>query len=113
MLSGLQIRAARALLRWSAQKLAEAAKVGVATVRRFELEDGIPSGNARILDAIKRAVEGQGIEFIGTPDDGPPRPSRPTARNTRLSGIARLMGTVRDGSDAHSRMNRLDVGRHR
>ncbi len=71
MLSGLQIRAARALLRWSAQQLAEAAKVGVATVRRFELEDGIPSGNARILDAIKHTLEDQGIEFIGTPDDGP------------------------------------------
>jgi len=71
MLSGLQIRAARALLRWSAKKLAEAAEVGVATVRRFELVDGIPSGNARILDAIKRALEDQGIEFVGSPDDGP------------------------------------------
>ena len=71
MLSGLQIRAARALLRWSAQRLAEAATVGVATVRRFELEDGIPSGNARILDGIKRTLEDQGIEFIGAPDDGP------------------------------------------
>ena len=71
MLSGLQIRAARALLRWSAQQLAEAAKVGVATVRRFELEDGIPSGNARILDAIKRTLEEAGIEFVGTPNDGP------------------------------------------
>ncbi len=71
MLSGLQIRAARALIRWSAEKLAESAKVGAATVRRFELEDGIPSGNARILDAIKRTLEDQGIEFVGTPEDGP------------------------------------------
>ena len=71
MLSGLQIRAARALLRWSAQQLAEAAKVAVTTVRRFELEDGIPSANIRTIEAIKRTLEDQGIEFIGTPEDGP------------------------------------------
>ena len=71
MLSGLQIRAARALLRWPAQKLAEGAKVAVTTVRRFELADGIPSGNVRTIDAIMRTLEEAGIEFIGTPDDGP------------------------------------------
>ena len=71
MITGLQIRAARALLRWSAQQLADAAKVGVATVRRFELEDGTPSGNIRTIEAIKRTLEDQGIEFVGTPDDGP------------------------------------------
>ena len=57
MLTGLQIRAARALLRWSAEKLAEAADVAVTTVRRFELEDGTPSGNIRTIGAIKRTLE--------------------------------------------------------
>ena len=71
MVTGLQIRAARALLRWSAQQLAEAADVGVTTLRRFELEDGIPSGNIRTIEAIRCTLEDQGIEFIGTPDDGP------------------------------------------
>ncbi len=71
MVTGLQIRAARALLRWSAQQLAEAADVGVTTIRRFELVDGTPSGNIRTIEAIKRTLEDQGIEFIGTPEDGP------------------------------------------
>lgn len=71
MITGLQIRAARALLRWSALQLAETADVGVTTVRRFELVDGTPSGNIRTIGAIKRTLEDQGIEFIGTPEDGP------------------------------------------
>ncbi len=71
MLTGLQIRAARALLRWSAEKLAEAADVAVTTVRRFELVDGVPSGNVRTIETIRRALEAEGIEFIGTLDDGP------------------------------------------
>ncbi len=71
MLSGLQIRAARGLLRWPAQKLAEGANVAVTTVRRFELVDGIPSGNFRTIEAIKSTLEEAGIEFIGTPEDGP------------------------------------------
>ncbi len=71
MITGLQIRAARALLRWSAQQLAEVANVGGTTLRRFELEDGIPAGNIRTIEAIKNTLEEAGIEFIGTPDDGP------------------------------------------
>ena len=71
MITGLQIRAARALLRWSAQQLAEAADVGGTTLRRFELEDGIPSGNIRTIEAIIRTLEDLGIEFVGTPNDGP------------------------------------------
>ncbi len=71
MITGLQIRAARALLRWSAQQLAEAADVGGTTLRRFELVDGIPAGNIKTIEAIKSTLEEAGIEFIGTPDDGP------------------------------------------
>jgi len=71
MLTGLQIRAAKALLRWSANELANRAGVGVATVRRFELIDGVPFANIRTIGAIKSTLEEAGIEFIGTPDDGP------------------------------------------
>ncbi len=71
MLTGLQIRAAKALLRWSAKELAKRAGVGAATVRRFELIDGVPSANLRTVVAIKSTLEEAGIEFIGTPDDGP------------------------------------------
>lgn len=71
MLSSCQIRAARALLRWSADDLAMSSGIGVATVRRIELAEGIPSSNARTLESLKKALEQVGVEFIGTPDDRP------------------------------------------
>ncbi len=71
MISSSQIRAARALVRWSALDLAQESGVGVATIRRLELVEGVPSSNARTLDALQRALEAAGVEFIGTPDDCP------------------------------------------
>jgi len=71
LISSSQIRAARALLRWSADDLAKASKIGIATIRRFELQEGIPSGQVRILEALKSTLEGAGVEFLGSPEDGP------------------------------------------
>ena len=71
MISSSQIRAARALIRWSALDLAHESGVGVATIRRLELVDGIPSSNARTIDALQKALEAAGVEFIGAPDDCP------------------------------------------
>ena len=59
------------MLRWTAEDLANAAEVGVATIRRMEVLDGVPAGNVKTLVAIQQALEGAGIEFIGNPDDGP------------------------------------------
>ena len=70
MITSDQIRAARALIRWSADDLANAAKVGIATIRRFETQDGVPAGQVRVLDAIKLTLEASGIEFLGSPEDG-------------------------------------------
>ncbi len=71
MISTDQVRAARALLRWSAQELADASGVGVATIRRMEVIDGVPSGQIRSLLAIQTALESAGVEFIGSPTDNP------------------------------------------
>ena len=71
MISTGQVRAARALLRWTAEDLANAAEVGVATIRRMEVLDGVPTGNVKTLIAIQQALEGAGIEFIGSPDASP------------------------------------------
>ena len=71
MITSSQIRAARALINRSARELAEIAGIGVATIRRMELAEGIPSSNAQNLDIVKRALEASGVEFIGFPDDRP------------------------------------------
>jgi hypothetical protein len=63
-LTSAQIRAARALLRWSAADLARESSVGANTVRRAEVaEDGISLTAANEL-AIRRALENAGVEFI-------------------------------------------------
>lgn len=64
MLTGLQMRAARALLRWSHQKLADESKIGIATIQRAEAEDGVPGVQARTLNRIQTALERAGIVFL-------------------------------------------------
>jgi hypothetical protein len=65
------MRAARALLRWSALDLALASKVGVATIRRVEVVDGeIPATPANEA-ALRRALEAAGVEFIDENGGGP------------------------------------------
>ena len=60
-LTSAQIRAARALIRWSAEDLAEASEIGVSTVRRAEL-DPSESKLTRINDrAIRRTLETAGV----------------------------------------------------
>ena len=70
-LSSAQIRAARALLRWSAQDLARASALGVNTIRRAEVADeGISLTVANHL-AIRRALEAAGVVFIEENGGGP------------------------------------------
>ncbi len=70
-ITSAQIRAARALLRWSSQELSEASGIGTATIKRMEVMEGVPSGNVRTLYAIQIALEKAGVEFIGSPVDAP------------------------------------------
>jgi hypothetical protein len=52
------------LLRWSAQELANASKVGVATIRRVEVIEGeIPVTSANEA-ALRKALEAAGVVFI-------------------------------------------------
>ncbi|WP_082499507.1 helix-turn-helix domain-containing protein [Rhizobium sp. Leaf391] len=67
-ITGAQIRAARALIRWSAKDLAKRAGVGVATVSRAEIEDGTTSLTGANVTAIRSALESGGVEFI--PENG-------------------------------------------
>lgn len=71
MITSAQIRAARALLRWSSANLSEQSGVGNATIKRLEVMEGVPAGQVRTIMAIKEALESAGVEFIGTPEDHP------------------------------------------
>jgi len=71
MITSCQIRAARALINWSARELADKSGLGVATIRRMELADGVPSSNAQNLELIQKTLEGLGVEFVGSPEDRP------------------------------------------
>ncbi|MBU6177997.1 MAG: helix-turn-helix domain-containing protein [Bacteroidetes bacterium] len=71
MITGIQIRAARGILRWTLKDLAEASRVSLPTVQRIELQDGVPNTKAQTLIDIRDALVKAGIEFIGTPENGP------------------------------------------
>jgi ribosome-binding protein aMBF1 (putative translation factor) len=62
-----QIRAARALLGWSQDRLAKKADIGLATLRRIEQKEGIAKGNFSTIIKIQKALEQAGIRF--TEDD--------------------------------------------
>ncbi|WP_306030733.1 transcriptional regulator [Stappia sp. MMSF_3263] len=70
-MTGAQIRAARALIRWSARDLASAANIGIATVRRAEAEDGLPTTTTANLRAIRFSLEAAGVEFLPENGGGP------------------------------------------
>ena len=67
MISSRQIKAARALLSWKGQVLADKSGVGVATLRRYEAQDGMPNANKFVIKAIKTCLEEAGIIFSGDP----------------------------------------------
>ena len=101
VLSSAQIRAARALLRWSAVDLARHSSLGVNTIRRAEVaEDGTSLTVANEL-AIRRALEAAGVEFtngdhpgvrLGSPTAQPGRGPKPmdAAKSRRAKSVKSL-----------------------
>lgn len=73
MITPRQIRAARALLGWSQQELADRAVVSTNTLRQIELGQVDPRTST--LTAVQRALEKGGVEFL--PGEG----VRPTTRS--------------------------------
>ena len=70
MITSAQIRAARGILDWSRRDLANSSGVSFASMMRLESFDGVPASNFKTLEAIKKAFEEAGVEFIGTPEKG-------------------------------------------
>ena len=68
-ITGNQIRAARSLVGMGQQELANAAKIGINTVRNME---GVGAERIRVrtdtLDAVVDALKAAGVVFV---DDGP------------------------------------------
>jgi transcriptional regulator with XRE-family HTH domain len=70
-LSSSQIRAARALIKWSAEELARHSSVSLRTIRRAELAERHPRMTASNDLAVRRALESAGVEFIEENGGGP------------------------------------------
>ena len=71
-LTGAQIRAGRALVKWSAADLASASGLGIATINRAEKDDGKPlkltvANQAAIIGAFGRA----GVILVAENGEGP------------------------------------------
>jgi transcriptional regulator with XRE-family HTH domain len=82
-LTSAQLRAARALLRWSAEDLARASAVSVTTIRRAELAENETSMTVPNDLAARRALEAAGVEFIDENGGGPGvRLRKPTKKRT-------------------------------
>jgi hypothetical protein len=71
LLTSAQMRAARALIRWSAEDLAKETSLSVTTIRRAELMEGETSMTTANNLAVRRALEAAGVEFIDEDGGGP------------------------------------------
>jgi transcriptional regulator with XRE-family HTH domain len=65
MISGVQIRAGRALLGWDQARLAEAASVSVITVKRLEAAGEELHAQFATVIKVKSAFERAGVLFLG------------------------------------------------
>ena len=70
MLQVAQLRAARALIGWRQEDIAQAAKISVATIRRIESQEGPLTGYVSTLLKIQAAFEQAGIQFIDDDEMG-------------------------------------------
>jgi transcriptional regulator with XRE-family HTH domain len=68
-ISGVQIRAARALLDITLFDLEQFTGINERTLRRYEAQDGVPPDRGGNLAKVRLALEGMGVEFISLSDD--------------------------------------------
>jgi transcriptional regulator with XRE-family HTH domain len=68
MMTAMQCRAARGLIRWTQDDLGREAGVSALTVRNFESEKSIPT--RATLDVIRRAFERADVEFTNGDEPG-------------------------------------------
>ena len=71
MLYVVQLSGARGLLKWSQSELANAAGVGLSTIKRMESGGELVRGISNNVWKVQRALEDVGIEFIDENGGGP------------------------------------------
>lgn len=64
-ITGAQLRAARGLLNWSVARIASAAGVSPATIKRIEATNGATTARASIVRSVRAACEEKGVSFVG------------------------------------------------
>jgi transcriptional regulator with XRE-family HTH domain len=65
MITGPQMRAARALLGIDQRELAQRSSLSLPTIQRMESSDGVIRGNVDSLMKLTEALTAAGIELIG------------------------------------------------
>ncbi len=93
-LTAAQLRAARALLNWSAVDLAQAAKVGVATVRRAEPHEGCVRMRTASVERVVATLQNAGVLFIPA--------SGPNGAGVRLVGDTQFRAIATTTPTSHS-----------
>ncbi len=71
MMRADQLRAGRALLRWSQQQLADKAGVSVPTIKRLEAMDGELEGHTNTIKSLRTALESGGVMLVESNGNGP------------------------------------------
>ena len=66
-----QVKAARALLGWSQEDLAQAASISLPTIKRLEAQTGDLGGRTETGSKICTALLKAGVEFIAANGGGP------------------------------------------
>ncbi|TDK49708.1 helix-turn-helix domain-containing protein [Antarcticimicrobium luteum] len=66
-----QVKAARALLRWSQGDLANRSGVSLPTIKRLEAATGEIGGRVDTANSIRAALESAGVQFIEENGGGP------------------------------------------
>jgi transcriptional regulator with XRE-family HTH domain len=70
IISGNQIRAARALLNWSQRELSIKSRVAFGTIQRMERFDGPIGSRTETLGKVVAVLEKAGIEFLNDESPG-------------------------------------------
>ena len=71
MITGGQLRAARALINLDRKTLAERSGLSLPTIQRMESSDGVVGGSVESLMKVVGALQRAGIELIGDSQHSP------------------------------------------